>query len=68
MRLLAEMLDGGRVAAEEDRQDYYRLLSAESVRSSALLENVLDAGSMERGERAVRVRAARSRIVDGGGR
>ncbi|MSR47009.1 MAG: HAMP domain-containing histidine kinase [Planctomycetes bacterium] len=52
IRLLTEMLAGGRAAA--DKQDeYHRLLAGEAERLSALIENVLDAGELARGERAL---------------
>lgn len=52
IRLLAEMLEDNIVPDEDRRQEYFRLLSGESARLSVLLENVLDLGRMERGERA----------------
>ncbi len=52
IRLLAEMLENKIVTDEDRQQEYFRLLSGESVRLSVLLENVLDLGRMERGERA----------------
>ena len=56
IRLLAEMLDEGRVKGEEKRDEYYRLLAGESARLTVLIENVLDLGRMERGERAYDLR------------
>ncbi len=53
IRLFAEMLLEGRVASEEKRHEYHRLLAGESERLSALIENVLDLGRLERGERAL---------------
>ncbi|MEZ6038024.1 MAG: HAMP domain-containing sensor histidine kinase [Planctomycetota bacterium] len=49
IRLLAEMLAEGRAPGREP--EYYRLLVAESQRLSVLIENVLDLGRLERGER-----------------
>jgi signal transduction histidine kinase len=54
IRLLAEMLQEGRATGRE--AEYHGMLSAESARLSALLENVLDLGRTERGERALDVR------------
>lgn len=62
IRLLAEMLDEGRVKGEEKRNEYYRLLAGESARLTVLIENVLDLGTMERGERAYDLRRSH---VDG---
>ncbi|MHC4899680.1 MAG: sensor histidine kinase, partial [Planctomycetota bacterium] len=56
IRLLAEMLDEGRVKGTEKQQEYYRLLAGESARLTVLIENVLDLGRMERGERAYDLR------------
>jgi len=54
IRLLAEMLQEGRAKGRE--ADYHAMLTAESARLSTLLENVLDLGRAERGERAFDVR------------
>lgn len=51
IRLLAEMLQEGRVPDGKQAQ-YYRSLAGESARLSMLIENVLDLGRLERGERA----------------
>ncbi len=56
IRLLAEMLEEGRVPDEDKRAAYHRLLSGESARLGMLIENVLDLGRMERGERAYDLR------------
>jgi signal transduction histidine kinase len=53
IRLFAEMLLEGRVESEAKRGEYHRLLAGESERLSALIENVLDLGRLERGERAL---------------
>jgi len=55
IRLFAEMLLEGRVESEAKRGEYHRLLAGESERLSALIENVLDLGRLERGERALDV-------------
>ncbi|MEZ5964249.1 MAG: ATP-binding protein [Planctomycetota bacterium] len=50
IRLLGEMLSEGRAKGRES--DYYRMLAGEAGRLSMLIENVLDLGRLERGERA----------------
>lgn len=50
IRLLGEMLAEGRAIGKE--HDYYRLLVGESARLSLLIDNVLDLGRLERGERS----------------
>lgn len=52
IRLLAEMLQDGHVTGQDQHEEYYRRLNNESVRLTMLIENVLDLGRMERGERA----------------
>ena len=59
IRLFAEMLLEGRVESEAKRGEYHRLLAGESERLSALIENVLDLGRLERGERALDVKPRR---------
>ncbi|MCR9244258.1 MAG: HAMP domain-containing histidine kinase [bacterium] len=54
IRLLGEMLVEGRARGREN--DYYRMLASESGRLSMLIENVLDLGRLERGERAYDLR------------
>jgi two-component system phosphate regulon sensor histidine kinase PhoR len=56
IRLFSEMLLEGRVASDEKRREYHRLLAGEAERLSTLIENVLDLGRLERGERALDVR------------
>ncbi|MCA8958038.1 MAG: HAMP domain-containing histidine kinase [Planctomycetes bacterium] len=56
IRLLADMLEEGRVQGTAKVRDYYRMLANESSRLTVLIENVLDLGRMERGERAYDVR------------
>ena len=51
IRLLAEMLQEGRVP-DGKHGEYYRSLAGEAARLSMLIENVLDLGRLERGERA----------------
>ena len=55
IRLLGEMLAEGRARGRET--DYYRMLAGEAGRLSMLIENVLDLGRLERGERAYDLRA-----------
>ena len=55
IRLLGEMLAEGRAKGRED--DYYRMLAGEAGRLSLLIENVLDLGRIERGDRAYDVRS-----------
>ena len=52
IRMFAELLESGRVRDEDKRSEYHRLLAAESTRLSTLVENVLDLGRIERGERS----------------
>ena len=49
VRMFAEMLQSGRVANEEKRQQYLDIIVGESERLSALIENVLDFARVERG-------------------
>ncbi|MCU0864310.1 MAG: HAMP domain-containing histidine kinase [Planctomycetes bacterium] len=56
IRLLGEMLAEGRAKGRE--ADYYRMLAGEAARLSLLIENVLDLGRLERGERAYDLRAS----------
>ncbi|MCA8973206.1 MAG: HAMP domain-containing histidine kinase [Planctomycetes bacterium] len=56
IRLLGEMLVEGRAAGRE--REYYRMLAGEAGRLSMLIENVLDLGRLERGERAYDLRTA----------
>lgn len=55
IRLLGEMLADGRARGRE--ADYYQMLAGEAGRLSMLIENVLDLGRLERGERAQDLRA-----------
>lgn len=56
LRLLSEMLVEGRVPPGQEAE-YYALLAGESARLGMLIENVLDLGRMERGERAYDLRS-----------
>ena len=56
IRLLAEMLEEGRYANEEKRDSYQRQISSEAARLSMHIENVLDLGRLERGERGFDLR------------
>ncbi len=63
IRLLGEMLAEGRAQGRE--ADYYRMLAGEAGRLSMLIENVLDLGRLERGERAYDLRLVDVREVVG---
>ncbi|MBI5851857.1 MAG: HAMP domain-containing histidine kinase [Planctomycetes bacterium] len=52
IRLLAERLDEGQVTDAARRDEYHAMLAREAARLSVLVENVLDLGRIERGERA----------------
>jgi len=63
IRLLGEMLVDGRARGRE--ADYYRMLAGEAGRLSMLIENVLDLGRLERGERSYELRSvAVDEVVD----
>ena len=51
IRLVAELLEDDHVTDEVERRAYLARLSGEAVRLSMLIENVLDLGRLERGER-----------------
>ncbi|MCC7063193.1 MAG: HAMP domain-containing histidine kinase [Planctomycetes bacterium] len=55
IRLVAEVLTEDQVTPAKQRE-YFGLLAGESARLSMLIENVLDLGQMERGERAYDLR------------
>jgi signal transduction histidine kinase len=63
IRLLSEMLQQGRAVGRE--AEYHAMLGAEAARLSTLLENVLDLGRTERGERAFDVRDLDLAVVAG---
>ncbi len=56
IRLLAERLETGRVDSER-QTEYFGMLADEATRLSVLIENVLDLGRIERGERSYDRRA-----------
>ena len=49
VRQIAEMLEQDRVATDERRHRYYRILAAEAARLQRLVETLLDFGRMEAG-------------------
>jgi len=51
VRMFGEMLQSGRVASEEKRQEYLDIIVRESERLSNLIENVLDFAKVERSGR-----------------
>jgi signal transduction histidine kinase len=51
VRLLAESLERGTVTEEPRRREYFRLISQECRRLSALIENVLDFARIEQGRK-----------------
>lgn len=55
IRLLSELLADGRARGKES--EYYGLLAVEAGRLGMLIENVLDLGRAERGERAFELRS-----------
>jgi two-component system phosphate regulon sensor histidine kinase PhoR len=52
VRMFSEMLQSGRVASEEKREEYLSIIVRESERLSGLIENVLDFAKVERGRKA----------------
>jgi two-component system, OmpR family, phosphate regulon sensor histidine kinase PhoR len=52
VRMFGEMLQSGRVASDDKRQEYLDIIVRESERLSALIENVLDFAKVERGRGA----------------
>jgi two-component system phosphate regulon sensor histidine kinase PhoR len=52
VRMFGEMLESGRVASEEKRQEYLGIIVRESERLTNLIENVLDFAKVERGRQA----------------
>jgi two-component system phosphate regulon sensor histidine kinase PhoR len=52
VRMFGEMLQSGRVASDEKRQQYLDIIVSESERLSALIENVLDFARVDRGREA----------------
>jgi signal transduction histidine kinase len=55
IRMYAEMLRDGMIPSEGKRQECYAILTAESERLSRLLDNVLELGRLERGQRPMTV-------------
>jgi signal transduction histidine kinase len=51
IRMFAETLEMGRLASEEKRQEYYRILSRESARLTRLVNNLLDFSRIEAGRK-----------------
>ncbi len=51
LRMFAETLEMGRVASEEKRQEYYRILSRETARLTRLVNNLLDFSRMQAGRK-----------------
>ena len=49
LRQLSEMLEGGRVESDQDRQEYYRVMARESERLHRLVEGLLTFGRLEAG-------------------
>jgi two-component system phosphate regulon sensor histidine kinase PhoR len=52
VRMFGEMLQSGKVASDEKRQQYLEIIVSESERLSSLIENVLDFARVERGRGA----------------
>jgi signal transduction histidine kinase len=54
IRLFSDLLAEGRVAEEEKRQSYLKIISAETARLTRLINNILDFARMEKGEKQYR--------------
>jgi two-component system phosphate regulon sensor histidine kinase PhoR len=52
VRMFTELLLSGRVATDEKRREYLQIITNESERLTALIENVLDFAKFERGKSA----------------
>lgn len=52
IRMFGEILQSGRIASDQKRQEYLDIIVSESERLSALIENVLDFARVERGRAA----------------
>jgi len=50
IRMFSETLQSGRVSSEEKRQEYYEIISRESVRLTNLIDNILDFSRIEAGK------------------
>jgi signal transduction histidine kinase len=51
VRLMAEILDSGRIADDVKKQDYFRLIVQECRRLTSLVENVLDFSRIDQGRK-----------------
>lgn len=51
IRLFAETLQSGRVKSPEKIQEYYRIITAESIRLTNLINNILDFSAIEAGRK-----------------
>ena len=51
IRLFGETLQSGRVLSDEKRQEYYAIITRESVRLTTLIDNILDFARIEAGNR-----------------
>jgi signal transduction histidine kinase len=51
IRMFAETLEMGRLASEEKRQEYYRILARETARLTRLVNNLLDFSRIEAGRK-----------------
>ncbi len=58
VRLMAESLDRGKIVDETKRRDYFRFISQECRRLSALIENVLDFARIDQGRKQYEFEAA----------
>jgi signal transduction histidine kinase len=54
IRLFSDLLAEGRVADDEKRQSYLKIISAETARLTRLINNILDFARMEKGEKRYR--------------
>jgi signal transduction histidine kinase len=54
IRMFSELLAEGRVAEEEKRQSYLKIISAETARLTRLINNILDFARMGKGEKQYR--------------
>jgi signal transduction histidine kinase len=54
IRMFSELLADGRVADEEKRRDYLKIIGAETARLTRLINNILDFARMEKGEKKYR--------------
>ncbi len=52
VRMFAELLSSGRVSSAQKQRQYLEMISRESERLSALIENVLDFAALERGKQS----------------